>query len=91
MTTPKYTQRLVLEPDNTHRLANLCGRLNEHLVQIEKSLAVKIQNRGNEFKLTGSKQAVESGNFVLNKLYESTADKQVLSPEAVHLLSLIHI
>ncbi len=85
MTTPKYTQRLVLEPDNTHRLANLCGRLNEHLLQIEKALAVKIQNRGNEFKLTGSKHAVESGNLVLNKLYEATADKQVLSPDKVHL------
>lgn len=85
MTTPKYTQRLVLEPDNTHRLANLCGHLNEHLHQIEQSLAVKIQNRGNEFKLTGSKQAVESGNLVLNKLYEATADKQALSPESVHL------
>ena len=85
MTTPKYTQRLVLEPDNTHRLANLCGRLNEHLLQIEKSLTVKIQNRGNEFKLTGSKQAVENGNIVLNKLYELTADKQTLTPDKVHL------
>ena len=85
MTTPKYTQRLILEPDNTHRLSNLCGNLNEHLKQIEKSLALKIQNRGNEFKLSGSKQAVEDGNRVLNALYEATADKQLLSPDKVHL------
>lgn len=51
MATQKFTQRLVLEPDNTHRLANLCGHLNEHLQQIEKSLAVKIPQRGTQIDL----------------------------------------
>lgn len=85
MTTQKYTQRLVLEPDNTFRLANLCGHLNEHIQQMESSLALKIQNRGNEFKLTGSKHAVRSGSTVLKKLYAATADNQPLDPDSVHL------
>ncbi|MCB1648738.1 MAG: PhoH family protein [Pseudomonadales bacterium] len=86
MTTRTYTQRLVLEPDNTQRLANLCGRLNEHLHQIEQSLALKIQNRGNEFKLSGSRQAVLSAAQVLHKLYEATASGAGVDPDTVHLL-----
>lgn len=86
MTTRTYTQRLVLEPDNTQRLANLCGRLNEHLHQIEQSLALKIQNRGNEFKLSGSRQAVNSAAQVLHKLYEATASDAGVDPDTVHLL-----
>ena len=86
MATQNYTQRLVLEPDNTHRLANLCGRLNEHLQQIEKSLGLKVQNRGNEFKLTGTKQAVEVAGQVLTKLYEATANADGINPDCIHLL-----
>ncbi len=86
MATQNYTQRLVLEPDNTHRLANLCGHLNEHLQQIEKSLGLKVQNRGNEFKLTGSKHAVELAGPVLTKLYESTANEGGINPDIVHLV-----
>lgn len=86
MATQNYTDRLVLEPDNTHRLANLCGHLNEHLKQIEKSLRLKVQNRGNEFKLTGSKQAVEVAGLVLTKLYEATANEAGINPDSVHLV-----
>ncbi|MCB1664295.1 MAG: PhoH family protein [Pseudomonadales bacterium] len=86
MTTRTYTQRLVLEPDNTQRLANLCGRLNEHLHQIEQSLALKIQNRGNEFKLSGPRQAVQSAALLLHKLYEATATGGGVDPDMIHLL-----
>ena len=84
MATQKYTQRLILEPDNTQRLANLCGHLNEHLQQIEKSLALKIQNRGNEFKLSGSQQAVDDASGVLVSLYKATGQSTV-NPDMVHL------
>lgn len=86
MATQNYTQRLVLEPDNTHRLANLCGRLNEHLKQIENALGLKVQNRGNEFKLAGSKHAVEVAEQVLTKLYEATANEGGINPDSVHLI-----
>lgn len=84
MATQKYTQRLILEPDNSQRLANLCGHLNEHLQQIEKSLALKIQNRGNEFKLSGAQEAVESASGVLVSLYRTTGTATV-NPDMVHL------
>jgi len=86
MAIQNYTQRLFLEPDNTHRLASLCGHLNEHLKQIEKSLGLKVQNRGNEFKLTGSKQAVEVAGQVLSKLYEATANAGDINPDSIHLV-----
>jgi phosphate starvation-inducible PhoH-like protein len=85
MATQKFTQRLVLEPDNTHRLANLCGHLNEHLQQIEKSLAVKIQQRGNVFNLSGSKHAVESSRHLLDRLYTATGSGDGVNPDVVHL------
>ena len=85
MATNKITRRLVLEPENTHRLANLCGHLNEHLQQIEKSLALKIQHRGNVFQLSGSRKAVDNGSRVLNRLYQATATDAGVSPDAVHL------
>ncbi len=85
MATENHTQRLVLEPENAHRLANLCGHLNEHIHQIEKSLALKIQQRGNVFKLTGEPANVNQGCEVLNSLYQSTADGNTLSPAIVHL------
>lgn len=85
MATQKFTQRLVLEPDNTHRLANLCGHLNEHLQQIEKSLAVKIQQRGNVFNLSGSRRAVESSRQLLDRLYTATGSGDGVNPDVVHL------
>ena len=85
MATNKITRRLVLEPENTHRLANLCGHLNEHLHQIEKSLTLKIQHRGNVFQLSGSRKAVDSGSRVLDRLYQATATDAGVSPDLIHL------
>lgn len=85
MATDTHTERLVLEPENAHRLANLCGHLNEHIRQIEKSLAVKIQHRGNIFRLSGSQQAVADGSRVLGSLYQVTESGSTISPDTVHL------
>lgn len=85
MATEQSTQQLTLEPASTSRLATLCGHLNEHLHQIEKSLAVRISHRGNRFQLTGSKPAIEEGCRVLSSLYEQTADGISVSPDLVHL------
>ena len=83
MTT--HTQSLTLLPDNARRLSNLCGRLNEHIHQIEAYLALKIQQRGNVFQLTGSDPAIAAGSLLLESLYAATALDAVLSPNAVHL------
>ncbi len=79
------SQSLTLLPDNAQRLANLCGRLNEHIHQIESHLALKIQHRGNVFQLSGSESAISGASQLLEALYRATAQGQVLNPNQVHL------
>ncbi|MFM1895242.1 MAG: hypothetical protein RLZZ385_316 [Pseudomonadota bacterium] len=85
MTSRTHTRSLTLLPDNTQRLASLCGRLNEHIHQIEQTLAVKIQQRGNVFMLSGSPEAISNGSRILESLYLATDDGHTLSPRQVHL------
>jgi phosphate starvation-inducible PhoH-like protein len=80
-----HPQRLQLQPDNPQRLANLCGRHNEHLRLIENRLGLSISNRGNVFELEGSAEARDSGARLLQALYEETATQPVLTPDLVHL------
>ena len=80
-----HTQNLILKPDNAQRLSNLCGRLNEHIHQIEIFLALKIQQRGNTFHLRGSESAIADGFHVLESLYSVTQTGKLLSPSQVHL------
>ncbi|MEZ5491474.1 MAG: PhoH family protein [Gammaproteobacteria bacterium] len=85
MTEQIHSRSITLLPDNAQRLASLCGRLNEHIHQIENSLAVKIQQRGNQFRLSGSEAAIEGGGKVLKALYLATRNGETLSPDQVHL------
>jgi phosphate starvation-inducible protein PhoH and related proteins len=85
MTSQSLSQRLVLEPDNPQRLANLCGRLNEHLKQIEKRLLVKIQNRGSEFMVTGEPDAVKNTSSLILALYDLTRNGDNLAPDIIHM------
>ena len=85
MSSQTLSQRLVLEPDNPQRLASLCGRLNEHLKQIEHRLLVKIQNRGSEFMVTGTPDAVKNTSSIIRNLYDMTRNSSTLAPESIHM------
>ncbi len=76
---------LVLEPADNHRLTSLCGQFNQHLKQIEQRLGVLISPRGNVFIVNGSTIAAHATLAVLQQLYNDTAGKAELTPEAVHL------
>lgn len=80
-----HSQQLTLLPDSAQRLANLCGRLNEHIQQIESELGIKIQQRGNVFQISGNETAVSNGSRLLEGLYGATDQGQLLSPKQVHL------
>ena len=80
-----HSLSLTLLPDNAQRLANLCGRLNEHIQQIEAHLALRIQHRGNVFQLSGSETAINGGSQLLESLYRATARGEALSPNQIHL------
>ncbi|MDP1756627.1 MAG: PhoH family protein, partial [Pseudohongiella sp.] len=83
MTTEQQTHRLTLEPENTHRLANLCGQLNENIHQIEKALAIEIRQRGNIFQLSGMPSSVTEATRVLETLYSGTADGSLITPDLI--------
>lgn len=74
-----------LEPDDTHRLASLCGQFNEHLHLIERILDVEIRNRGNQFALYGSTANTRHARDVLQELYEDTEHQRHLTPNHVQI------
>ncbi|MFQ5487542.1 MAG: PhoH family protein [Gammaproteobacteria bacterium] len=75
---------LVLEPADNQRLANLCGQFDEHLRQMERSLGVEVNNRGNAFRIIGAARPVKTASRVLQRLYAETA-KAALTPAQVQL------
>ena len=77
-------QTFELEPYDSRRIANLCGRLDEHIKQIARRLGIEILNRGNQFHLKGNADAVATANTVIHRLYDQTAGTEI-TPETVHL------
>ncbi|MBE8716908.1 PhoH family protein [Cellvibrio polysaccharolyticus] len=75
---------LMLEPDDSKRLANLCGQFGQHLRQIEQRLNIVIQHRGNQFTLSGARHVIETAAQLLRQLYKGTAETE-LTPDEVHL------
>ena len=73
-----------LRPDDNKRLANLCGQFDEHLKQIEGRLGVELQNRGGDFRVSGSDKVVRSARSVVQSLYDATR-QETLTPEKIHL------
>ena len=70
-------------PVDNHRLANLCGALDENLRQIETALDVGITRRGEHFALTGAVERTRIAAQVLRNFYEKAADP--LSLDAIQL------
>ncbi|MHC8441600.1 MAG: PhoH family protein [Candidatus Eutrophobiaceae bacterium] len=81
--SPPDSMRLVLEPPDSRRLANLCGPLNQHLQQVERDVGVQIKNRGNEFLIAGERGRIDVAGKLIRRLYAST-QKQTLSGKLIH-------
>lgn len=84
MNQSSIARRLVLEPVDNDRLANVCGERDRNLREIEQRFAVAIRRRGNEFRIVGGAGAVEDAGKALELIYRQTGGG--LSPEQVHLL-----
>ncbi len=78
------THAFTLEPDDSRRLANLCGQFGQHLRQIEQRLNVEIHHRGNHFSLTGATQSTRAATELLRHLYRETGNTE-LTPDEIHL------
>ncbi|MBW8368954.1 MAG: PhoH family protein [Arenimonas sp.] len=73
----------VLEPEDSERLANLCGPFDEHLRQMELRLGVEIANRGHVFRVTGEAKAAVAAEKLLHALYQE-ASSETLDAHAIH-------
>jgi len=85
LTKNQPRQTLTLVPDDTHRLANLCGQFNQHIHLIEQNLSVEIRSRGNLFALYGSAERTKRARDVLQELYDETELDNALTPGKVQL------
>ena len=85
MNSPILSVQLTLEPNDSRRLANLCGPFDEHLRQIESRLGVKIKNRGNRFQFDGIDDTINTASLLIESLYLETEKNIELSPEYIHL------
>lgn len=65
-------------------MSNLCGPLDKHLRQVERFIGVEINNRGNNFHVSGDQHSIELTENILKEMYAAT-EKEPLSPERVHL------
>jgi phosphate starvation-inducible PhoH-like protein len=63
----------------------LCGQLDCHLRQIEQRLGIHLNNRGNQFQLSGPAVNVAAGKDLLIHLYAEVCQGVGLSPESLHL------
>jgi phosphate starvation-inducible PhoH-like protein len=81
--------KVVLEPQDSKRLASLCGPFDDNIKQIERRLGVEITYRNNEFSVHGDPQQANGASELLRLLYiETQAVKgsiPVLEPNQVHL------
>ncbi len=65
-------------------MSNLCGPLDRHLRQVERFIGVEINNRGNNFHVSGDQKSIEITENILKEMYKAT-EAEPLSSERVHL------
>jgi phosphate starvation-inducible PhoH-like protein len=80
MSKPHRTD-FTFEPDDSERLSNLVGPLDEHLRQIELRLGVEIANRGNVFRVSGEERPVQLASRLLHRLYALTEDNTLTAAQ----------
>jgi phosphate starvation-inducible PhoH-like protein len=79
---PGFQREFTLEPADNARLAKLCGPLDANLRLLESRLDVRIQRRGDSFRVSGAQAA--SAQALLQELFLLSATEEV-TPERVHL------
>ena len=78
-----HSQEVSFTPVDNHRLAALCGPLDENLKQIEAAFDVAIARRGERFTLSGAPDRVNVAAKTLERFYRNSKDD--LSREDIQL------
>lgn len=79
------TTNITLEPNDTSRLATLCGPVDQNLKHLEKRLGVHIRSRGNLFQISGPELRVKAASALISQLYLETLERDSIEPDMVHL------
>lgn len=82
--------QITFTPVDNHKLANLCGVLEENLRQIETALEVTINRRGEHFNLTGTAHATRLAGNLLKQLYLQADNAIALDSLQLALVELSH-
>lgn len=82
----KVTSNIHFEllPIDNQRLLNLCGTVNQNLLQLEEYYGVKINCRSNQFEITGEGRRLKTVKSAIQTLY-NVAGHETLSPATVQL------
>jgi phosphate starvation-inducible PhoH-like protein len=86
--TSLTSRSFLLEPNDSRKLAEVCGQFNEHLKLIESTLKINILSRGNSFQLQGTESNVLNGERIIKRMHHHcySSEKSQLSLENVHIL-----
>ena len=79
------TTNVNLEPNDSRRLALLCGPFDQNLKHLERRLGIRIKNRGNAFQVSGPQDRVKVGAALLTQLYVETTEREVIDGDTIHL------
>jgi phosphate starvation-inducible PhoH-like protein len=66
--------QITFSPVDNHKLANLCGVLEENLRQIETALDVTITRHGEQFNISGSVHAMRLAQNILQQFYKQAGN-----------------
>jgi len=87
--TKENTLEFNLEPVDNDRQINLCGPMDDNLKTIERRLGVKINYRGNQFRVIGKQINCQAVVKLLKDLYIETATVKgidnLITDEVIHL------
>jgi phosphate starvation-inducible PhoH-like protein len=75
-----------VEPEDVKRLANLCGQLDCHIIQIAEHFKLKVYNRGARFQIEGNLDKAQVAKDIFLRLYRETHNGTQITPDLIHLL-----
>ena len=85
MSKDSALSNLELKPSDANIMIRFVGELNENLKFVEKTFGVKIFQNGNNLKIHGDEENVNSCKDALKRLYEAAGQGTEITKETLHL------
>ena len=85
MSKDSALSNLELKPSDANIMIRFVGELNQNLKFVEKTFGVKIFQNGNNLKIHGDEENVNSSKDALKRLYEAAGQGTEITKETLHL------